>query len=201
MQRDRAASDPPGMSGACDLGAVLDGLAPELEALMDGEVRFLKDLPAGPVPVGLPEEELEQIVLGLVGRLRRCVEEGGWMLAAVERVTLGDAEAGPLGLRAGEHAVLRIAARFEQLPSPSPLTRLAAAAVDSMGGLGGRALRALAAYHAGAVQIGAVPGAGITATLFLRAPTGSGRQWGGDGGAELTPGSAADRYVTQPKSR
>jgi hypothetical protein len=70
--------------------------------------------------------------------------------------------------------MLRVAARFEASARASPLARLAAAAVDAMGGgLGGRALHALRARHAGAVQIGAVPGAGITATVFLHSPTGS----------------------------
>jgi hypothetical protein len=174
MRGNPGATDQRRQAPTTDLVAVLDGLAHDLEDLMDGEVRFLKVLPPGPVPVGLPEEEIEQIVLGLVARMRRCIEDGGWMLAAVERVTLNDTEAAPLGLAAGEYAMLRVAARFEASARTSPLVRLAAAAVDSMGGgLGGRALRALAARQAGAVQIGAVPGAGITATVFLSAPAGS----------------------------
>jgi len=177
MQGDGAATGSRRKGVTTDLVRVLVGLAPQLEALMEGEVRFLKVLPPGPVLVTLSEEEVEQIVLGVVARMRRCIEDGGWLLAAVERVTLSDGEALPLGLRGGAHAMLRVAARFEGSASASPLTRLAAAAVDSMGGgLGGAALRALAAHRAGAVQIGAVPGAGITATVFLRSPSGSGRQ-------------------------
>ncbi len=177
MHGDGAAADPRFTDVTTDLVRVLVGLAPDLEALMDGEVRFLKVLPPGPVLVTLSEEEIEQIVLGLVARMRRCVEEDGWMLVAVERVTLSDGDAAPLGLRGGAHATLRVAVRFEGWARTSPLARLAAAAVDSMGGgLGGRTLHALAARRAGAVQIGAVPGAGITATVFLRSPSGNGRQ-------------------------
>lgn len=175
MRRDSSAATRQGQGATSDLVTVLDGLGRELEELMEGAVRFVKVLPPGPVPVGLSEEETEQMVLALVGRLRRCIQDGGWMLATVEQVTLTEADATPLGLKAGEHAMLRIAARFEASARGSPLVRLAAAAVDSMGGgLGGRALSGLAARHAGAVQIAAVPGAGITATLFLRSPSGSG---------------------------
>ena len=177
MRRDSSATDRRWRGPVSDLVTVLDGLGHELEDLMESEVRFLKVLPPGPVPVGLSEEETEQIVLALVTRMRRCIEDGGWMLAAVEQVTLKEAEAVPLGLEAGEYAMLRVAVMFEASARTSPRVRLAAAALDSMGGgLGGRALSSLAARHAGAVQIGAVPGAGITATVFLRSPSGSGHE-------------------------
>ena len=182
MARDGSATNPLLNDAASDLVTVLDGLAPELNGLMEGEVRFLTVLPPGPVPVGVPEAEVERVVLALVARMRRCIENGGWMLAGVDRTTLLDADAAPLGLAAGDYAMLRIAARFEELARTPPLVKLAAAAADSMAdGLGGRTLRALAARHAGAIQIEAVPGAGITATLFLRSAQGVRRQLvGGD---------------------
>ena len=73
MPRDSSGMDRRGQGPTSDLVTVLDGLTPELEELMAGEVRFLKVMPPGPVPVGLAAEDIEEIVLGLVARLRRCI--------------------------------------------------------------------------------------------------------------------------------
>lgn len=176
MVEDVLATDAQWTGVASDLVTTLAGLTPELEGLMGGEVRFFRVLPLVPVPVRMPQEEVERVILALVVRMRRCIEVGGWMLAGLDLVTLKDVDAASLGLAAGEYAKLRIAARFEESARALPLVKLAAAAADSMAGaLGAQTLRALAMRRAGAVQIEAVPGAGITATVFLRSAREQGR--------------------------
>jgi hypothetical protein len=151
-----------------DLIAVLTGLGPELASLTRGEALF-QVLPAGEIPVRLPADTVSRIILAVVARMRRCVQDGGWMLAGVDRTCLSPVDAARLGLVAGEFARLRVAAGFQERVRTPPVVRLADATADSVAkGLGGQTLRALLARRQGAVQLEVVPGAGITATVFLR---------------------------------
>lgn len=154
---------------ASDLIAVLTGLAPELEGLMNGETLF-KVLPTRALPVRLPADVISRVVLAVVARVRRCVTNDGWMLAGVDHTSMSPVDAARVGLVEGEFARLRVAAGFPEWVRTPPIVRLATAAADPMAtGLGGRTLRTLVARRQGALQLELVHGAGTTATLFLHA--------------------------------
>jgi hypothetical protein len=169
-----------------DLMTVLVDLAPELLGLLGVEIQFLSQPPSDRIPVALPRGEVERVVLALAMRMRRCVASGSWILAGADRITMSEAEAVPLGLAAGEYGMLRFAAGLEAPARGSPRLSLASVAADSMtAGVGGETLRTLAAQRAGIIRIESVPGAGVTATVYLRtagvggqAPTLSGERFG-----------------------
>jgi hypothetical protein len=161
-----------------DLMTVLVDLAPELRGLLGVEIQFLNQQPGDRIPVALPRGEVERVVLALAMRMRRCLASGSWILAGADRITMSECDAVPLGLAAGEYGMLRFAAGLEAPARESPRLALASVAADSMtAGVGGETLRALAARRTGVIRIESVPGAGITATVYLRTAGEGGQAW------------------------
>ena len=154
-----------------DLSRVLDSVISLTRRLVPENIELVLDRPAGECFVLGDPSQFAQVLLNLILNARDAMPEGGSIEVTLGPATLSVQRAAAMGVRAGEHARLRVKDTGVGM-DPETMARLfepffTTKGVGKGSGLGLATVHGTVALLGGAVEVDSTPGRGSTFDVYL----------------------------------